>query len=126
LESGEIVGTQNVAVPAEQNSTLLFVWKPTGTTICYTNYTLTAAVASLEDGTPSYTFTPGGNVTVRIMGDINGDAIVNMRDVGTAARAFGSFPGDPIWNADADILGLGKIDMRDIAYIAKNFGKHYP
>jgi len=46
------------------------------------------------------------------------------------ARAFGSKPGDPQWNPLADITGSeylvpdGKVDVRDVSLVAKNFGKY--
>jgi hypothetical protein len=49
-----------------------------------------------------------------------------MKDVGIAARAFGSFRNSPRWNFFADMDKNGIIDLRDIALVAKNFGKHYP
>jgi len=63
--------------------------------------------------------------------DINHDLKVNMKDVAAAARAFGTSQGDALWNPHADITGLvplvpdGKVDMRDISLIARNFGKKY-
>ena len=67
-----------------------------------------------------------------VLGDINGDSIVDMKDVGTAARAFMTQPGDPYWNPHVDITGPeslvpdGKVDMRDISLVARHFGEHYP
>ena len=63
--------------------------------------------------------------------DINYDLTVDMKDIALAAKAFGTSPGDPKWNAHADITGPvplvpdGTIDMRDISMVAKNFGKTY-
>jgi len=60
--------------------------------------------------------------------DINHDYKVDMKDVGIAAHAFGTVPGDLRWNALADITGPitwvpdGKVDMRDIGVLARNFG----
>lgn len=60
--------------------------------------------------------------------DINHDYKVDMKDVGIAAHAFGTVPGDPRWNPLADITGPvtwvpdGRVDMRDIGTIARNFG----
>jgi len=61
-----------------------------------------------------------------IIGDVNLDGKVDMKDVAFAAMAFGSYPGHPRWNSIADQNEDGKIDMRDIALVAKNFGKTYP
>jgi parallel beta-helix repeat protein len=63
--------------------------------------------------------------------DINHDLKVDMKDIATVAKAFGTSPGDPKWNPSADITGTvplvpdGKVDMRDIGLVAKNFGKKY-
>lgn len=54
--------------------------------------------------------------------DINWDYVVDMKDIGIAARAFGSEPGHPRWNPICDINGDGKVDMRDIAVVAREFG----
>jgi parallel beta-helix repeat protein len=60
--------------------------------------------------------------------DISHDLKVDMRDIGVSARAFGTIPGDALWNPHADITGQeplvadGKVDMRDIA---RHFGEHY-
>lgn len=53
--------------------------------------------------------------------DINGNGIVDIRDIATVARAFGSGPGDENYLI-ADINGGGEIDIRDIAMVAKKFG----
>jgi hypothetical protein len=45
-----------------------------------------------------------------------------MKDISLVARAFGSRPGDPLWNPALDVGGYGVIDMRDIAIVARNFG----
>ena len=64
--------------------------------------------------------------------DINHDLKVDMKDIGRSARAFGTVPGDILWNPHADITGPeylvpdGMVDMRDISLIARHFGEHYP
>jgi len=60
--------------------------------------------------------------------DINGDGKVDIRDVATVAKAYGSYPGAPNWNPQADITGPaevpdGKVDIRDVALVAKHFGE---
>lgn len=50
------------------------------------------------------------------------DFKVDMKDIATAAKAFGSYPGHSKWNTVADITGDYKIDIKDIAGIAKKFG----
>ena len=63
--------------------------------------------------------------------DINHDLKVNCEDISISANAFGAIPGSPNWNPHADITGKtmlvpdGKVDMRDIGLIAKNYGQTY-
>lgn len=55
--------------------------------------------------------------------DINRDGKVDMKDVRTAAKAFGSYPGHSRWNFIADWNRDNTVDMKDIRAIAKAFGK---
>ena len=89
-----------------QNLTIVFVWKTTGVPYCH-NYTMTAVATIPADNNPADNVLAGGNVKVRIMGDIDGDGIVDMTDVAMAAAALGSYPGHPRWNPDCDINGDG-------------------
>ncbi|MEM2780868.1 MAG: ABC transporter substrate-binding protein, partial [Candidatus Bathyarchaeia archaeon] len=52
------------------------------------------------------------------------DSKVDMKDIATVAKAFGSFPGHPHWNPFVDINYDYKIDMKDIASVSKKFGWH--
>lgn len=61
-----------------------------------------------------------------LIGDINGDGKVDIRDINIAAKAYGIVPGNSNWNPNADINSDGKVDIRDIALIAKNYGQHHP
>ena len=58
-----------------------------------------------------------------LVGDVNVDGIVDMRDVGYVARLFGTAPTGLLWDAKADVNGDGKIDMRDIGITAINLWK---
>jgi hypothetical protein len=62
------------------------------------------------------------NVTIRIY-DLNGDGRIDGRDISIVAKAYGTFPGDPLWNAIADVDRDGKVDGKDIALVAINYGK---
>jgi len=59
----------------------------------------------------------------RMLEDLNEDDKVDIKDIATAALAFGSNPSHPRWNPIADINKDDKVDIRDIALIARNFGK---
>jgi len=58
-----------------------------------------------------------------LYGDINNDGIVNIEDITIIAKAFGSYPGHPRWNAIADIDKNGIINIIDVAKVAMEFGK---
>jgi len=74
-----------------------------------------------DTGTLSRTITVSA-----LIGDLNGDGKVDMKDVAIVAKAFGSTPGDPHWDPVADLNGDGKIDMKDVAIVAKHFGESLP
>jgi hypothetical protein len=131
ITANEAVGTQNVTIPVGGNRTVSFVWDTTG--VPYNqNYTLTAvATISPADYTPADDTVSAGPIRVRIVGDINGDGVVDGSDIALVASAFGSYgpgylyPGSPPstkWNMDCDINGDGVVDGKDLLLIGRNFG----
>jgi hypothetical protein len=54
--------------------------------------------------------------------DINGDGVVDMKDIGEAAKAYGATPQHPRWDGKCDMNGDGIINMKDLVYIASHFG----
>jgi len=109
-----------ICVGVGQSYTLVYVWNTAG--VPCLNYTLTA-VATISTGSSTLS---GVTITVRLMGDVNGDGRVDMKDIALIARAFGSTPSSPNWNPAADVNGDGVVNMKDIALVARNFGQHYP
>ena len=67
--------------------------------------------------------------------DISHDLEVNRTDIDSSANAFSTRAGDNLWNPHADITGQnirseplvldGRVNMRDMSLIAKNFGEHH-
>jgi len=82
------------------------------------------------DGVPEHTFTSGVELTqndfMTVLCDVDADGKVDIRDIGLAARAFGTSYGDVRWNPMPDINADNHVDLRDIAQIARHFGQHYP
>ena len=60
---------------------------------------------------------------VWLLTDIDRNGKVDILDIATAAKAYGSYPGHPRWNPKADLDGNNKIDIIDIAKVAKDYGK---
>jgi uncharacterized protein (DUF2141 family) len=120
MTNNRTVGTQATTLSSNESQTLTFVWNTSG--IPPANYTIAAAATILANNFTAEAQAP--QVYVRIVGDVNGDGKVDMNDIGTAARAFGSQPGDLKWNPDCDLNHDGKIDLKDIGLTARNFGQH--
>jgi hypothetical protein len=60
--------------------------------------------------------------SIVLVGDINGDGVVNILDAILLADAFGSVPGDSNWNPAADLNGDGVVNILDAILLSDNFG----
>lgn len=58
-----------------------------------------------------------------VLGDIDYNGIVDIVDIVIVALAFGSKPGDPNWNPDADLNNDDLVDIVDIVLVAIDFGE---
>ncbi len=92
------------------------------------NYTDTATATGWTK--PSYTGTTVGPSTgmgfftayAKLLGDVNGDNKVDIRDVALVAYAYASRTGDTRWNPAADFNNDGVIDINDVAIVALYYG----
>lgn len=57
-----------------------------------------------------------------LVGDLNDDGKVDVKDIFIASKAFGSVPGDSNWNAKADMDLDSNIDLKDIFAVASHYG----
>jgi hypothetical protein len=118
-----VIGTKHVTdLPPGVETTLTFAWNTSSVTPCH-NYTINGecTVLPYEQNTTNNVYTDG-NVKVRFMGDVDGNGLVDTRDIRAIAVAFGSHPGNPRWDPALDLDQSGYIDMKDIRMAAKNFG----
>jgi hypothetical protein len=124
--ANKMIGTQNIPLSPGQNLTIVFVWKTTGVPYGH-NYTITAVAKIPFDNSPADNTLDGVHIKVRIVGDVDGDGIVDVTDLTYEAKLMGSYPGsprwDPQWGPACDINGDGLVDIMDIALVAKSFGK---
>jgi PKD repeat protein len=118
---GDKIDTKTAVLAPNETKTLTFTWSTTGVQPCR-NYTMTAVATIPADITPADNTLTGGNIEVRILGDLNSDGKVDGRDITMAARAFATTPGHPRWNLDCDINEDNKVDGKDLTLVARNFG----
>jgi hypothetical protein len=123
-----MIGIKKFALNSEQTETLTFTWNTTSVKPCYSGYDIaaTADISPWIDSNMTNNILQSPFVVqVRMIGDLNGDGIIDIEDIAEAARAFGTVPGDRRWNSYADLDRDGKIDGMDLVMVAKNFGKSY-
>jgi parallel beta-helix repeat protein len=61
-----------------------------------------------------------------IPGDLNSDAVVNIFDLRTVAKAYGTMDDEPNWNLCADLNCDCKIDIYDLVWVSANYGRTTP
>jgi hypothetical protein len=74
------------------------------------------------------------SIEVKLRGDVKIDCIVNIFDLATVGKAYGSSPGGSNWNKNADISpapksdgtseGDNAINVFDLATVGANYGNH--
>jgi len=57
-----------------------------------------------------------------LVGDVNGDGVVDILDLSRVGRAFGCFEGEPNYDPDADINCDGIVDVFDVSLVCMNYG----
>jgi parallel beta-helix repeat protein len=115
----------NVALTSRSSVILNFAWNTTGFTMG--NHTISASLTQVagETYTVDNNYT-NGVVQVCVPGDVDGDGIVNMRDLYYIALHYGSRPGDPNYVKNYDVDDNGIINMLDLYYAALQFGQSNP
>ena len=64
--------------------------------------------------------------SVGVLGDANGDKIVNGLDLILLMQAFGSTPSDPNWNPNCDFNNDLRVNGIDLIILSQNWGKIVP
>jgi hypothetical protein len=67
-----------------------------------------------------------GWVVVTILGYINSDLKVDIKDLVLVIKHYASYPNHPKWNPNADVNGDNKVDVKDLVLVVKHYGEHYP
>jgi hypothetical protein len=119
------IATQSVSnLLPEQNVSLTFMWDTTGTQPC-NNFTISAEASQVPyEINLANNLLVDGYVKIKMLGDIDGNGIIDIYDVVTTALSYGSKPGDPMWNEDADLApDYGIIDIYDVVTVTAQYGK---
>jgi len=113
-----------------------FTWNTTGLETCF-NFTISVNATAV----PGETYTADNTfvdrwVKVVIPGNVNGDGIVDMKDITTIQRAYGTTSSNVKWlpshprdawyvncYANSDVNCDGIVDMKDITIALRNYGK---
>ena len=115
----------DILVESRSSTVLEFVWNTSSVDVG--NYTITVYLKTLENESDTSDNSLSVYAAVsNLVGDINSDGKVDMRDVSYVARRFLCLQSDPLWDPNADIDGDSRIDMKDIGTVARHFGEHYP
>lgn len=61
-----------------------------------------------------------------LVGDINGDGVVNILDAVLLANSFLATPSSSNWNPNADLNGDGAVNILDAIMLVDHFQEHYP
>jgi uncharacterized protein (DUF2141 family) len=116
------IETQEVTLTSGNSTTITFTWNTTG--FVKGSYTISAIADTIlgETDTADNTYN-NGLVTVTIIGDVNGDGVVDIFDLVLVALGYGSSQGEPGYNPNADVNGDGIIDIFDLVLVAKHYGE---
>ena len=113
--------------PEEAGVWLNFSWNCGSTTVGpgeVANLTMTLGVTSdFSGGFSGFSFSITLNGGSYLLGDINKYGVVDQRDLATLVAAYGSTPGDPNWNAAADLNSDGVVNLLDLLLLCRDWGK---
>ena len=125
VDTSVSIGTQTVTNLAPgANITLSFSWNTARLPTCQ-NHTLSAQASFVpsEINTANNFLTSSAQVRIKIVGDINGDGIVDLGDLTLLANTYPSYKGNPNYNPDADFNNDGSVDISDLVTLAVNWHK---
>jgi hypothetical protein len=126
MSTGKKISAVTKVLQPGENAAFSLTWDTTGLPCSTDNNTYALVAQALPQGIDNdlgNSLLYGGEVEVRIFGDINNDDRVNMLDLWIMSKAFAARSGGPDWNGAADLNLDGWINMLDAYLTATNFGK---
>jgi parallel beta-helix repeat protein len=114
------IETKTIALASQSSQVLTFTWNTAGATKSF--YTLNATADQMPGEVDTLDNThQNGNIKVTIAGDVNGDTIVNVRDLFLIGKAYGSTQPRPNWNSNCDINEDSTISQPDLEIVSENY-----
>jgi hypothetical protein len=105
----------------DSSQNLPFIWDTT--TVPKGNYTVKAYAHPVTGETILENNFLIGFMTETISGDVTGNYKVDIYDLYQFAKAYNTATGDPKWNPNCDINNDGIINISDMFFAARNYGK---
>ena len=119
------IGNQTIILNPLESGTAIIEWTETSTWPMGT-YSFIITIDTYINDTLVYSTSFPFQFKITIVGDVNGDGIVDIADIYAAALAFGAALCEPRWDPNYDVNNDLIIDISDIYMIAINFGNTDP
>jgi hypothetical protein len=123
------IAKQTITMLNSTSTSITFTWNTTD--VDKGNYTVSVLLYAVLNRTHTMQTTyVNGWIAITILGDINGDFKVDIKDLVLVTKYFRAYPGDPRWEEvlarNSDINSDNKVDIKDLVLVIKHFGEHYP
>jgi hypothetical protein len=121
-----VIEVKPVTLSAQTNTTLMFSWNTTGL-IPGENFTLWAQASTVPGQTnTAHNILYDGSVFIKMLGDVNGDGVINIADVTAIAATYGTHWHESNFNPEADIAPpYGLINILDIVTCTRYYKVTY-
>lgn len=111
VATGNTVDSGSYSIPSVQTGTYTLKFKA----VKYLVKKATAIFVSAD------VTTDAGKVSLKV-GDVNGDNIIDLSDLGYLATAYGTRTGDALFDTRCDFNSDDIIDLSDLGWLASNYG----
>lgn len=113
--------SRTIALNTRTSTIVAFAWNTFG--FARGNYTMKAEVYAVAGEVyVGDNVRTEGDVAVKLLGDVDDNGLVEVRDLWAVGKAYGSIPGNPSWNEEADLNGDNAVNMTDVSSLSGNFG----
>ena len=116
------IDTRTISLNSRASTIVSFNWNTLG--FARGNYTMKAEANQVSGEVyVGDNVKTDGAVKVKLLGDINDDRIVEVRDLWAMGKAYASLPSSPNWNEEADLNGNNAVNQTDLSLLSNNYGE---